>query len=86
MRKLCKVHNIKMLTWGFLEKFKSLANRCLLTTKTETICGASLRDTRRVLDKKFSKDNSDGGMMVLGRDQDFQTFVKYVNPDVTKKL
>ena len=75
-----------MLTWGFLEKFKSLANRCLLTTKTEKICGASLRDTRRVLDKKFSKDNSDGGMMVLGRDQDFQTFVKYVNPDVTKKL
>ena len=75
-----------MLTWGFLEKFKSLANRCLVTTKTEIICGASLRDTRRVLDKKFSKDNSDGGMMVLGRDQDFQTFVKYVNPDVTKKL
>ena len=69
MRKLCKVHNIKMLTWGFLEKFKSLANRCVLTAKTETMCGASLRDTRRVLDKQFSKDNSGGGMMVLRRDQ-----------------
>ena len=74
-----------MLTWGFLEKFKSLANRCVLTAKTETMRGASLRDTRRVLDKQFSKDNS-GGMMVLGRNQEFQTFVKYVNPDVTKKI
>ena len=64
-----------MLTWGFLEKFKSLANRCVLTAKTETMRGASLRDTRRVLDKQFSKDNS-GGKMVLRREQEFQTSQK----------
>ena len=83
MRKLCKVHNIKMLTWGFLEKFKSLANRCVLTAKTETMRGASLRDTRRVLDKQFSKDNS-GGMMVFL--EGIKNFKHLSNPDVTKKL